>query len=797
MKKHFRLPAAVLAAALVVNSCAALILAEDEDLGQVEQTVTEEQAEEQAEEPVEEKAEVQAGEPDVAVTVEETADEAAAAEVTVAGEAVAEAAVAKTALSEEAVPADNEASESSEVKTYLDSSDSNAYVGYETGSTSAGAGELANKKGIRILGGENGNLKHTDLGAGFVSFIRGSAGRRACEFDTVTDFGDLSVDVRATLKNHYVLLTYTVTNNGSSAQNISIGALCELALDGNASIPVTKSGGNIIAYNDAKAIALAVVPDSEVFDTKWVGAGSSAFSQYVFGFAESSDESINTGSGSLAAGLTYSFSGEVPANGTWVRKVRFYAGDLDLYKITYNKNGGEGSMDDQIFFPDVPTTLRANTFTKADHKFKGWSKSSSATSATYKNEEAVIGFTGDTTLYAVWQENPIPTITADDVELTYGDAGGSVTAATTGDGALTFEVSSGDNVISVDNATGAITILQAGDAKIKISSAATDNYKAASKTINVKVNKKPVDITIDDASKDWGDDDPVFTFVSADAACSFEGTPARAEGEDPGEYKISKGSVQVARGSSTNYTLGKVTKGTFTINEVSVDVTIDYCNGDAPVVVPSSASVPLKVYLERKADSMTYEGRTIVGWYTDANYENEYDSSAPLGRTPVTLFAQWGDVVYEFTKGSKSVWVNDSDEGLEFRASRNVGDDFTFNHFTGVKVDDEDLDSSDFTAKAGSVIVTLEVDFLKDLDVGSHTITLCFDDADDITTSFKVKAAKEDDDDDDDSDDDDADDESAQTGDSASPLILIAAAVLVVAGAVAVFFAIKKRPQKD
>ncbi|MBR6959808.1 MAG: InlB B-repeat-containing protein, partial [Clostridiales bacterium] len=521
------------------------------------------------------------------------------------------------------------------------------------------------------------------------------------------------------------MITYKVVNTGTSDISINLGSIGEIMLDNESKVPMSVNGNCLLAYDSDNSIALAVMPDDGSFTTRWIGSGSSIYSQFTYGFEDTTDTDYNTGSSKYSAGMSWSFDVNVPAGETVTKGVRFYAGDIDVVKITFDGNGGEGEMTDQVVFGGSPAKLHENKFTKADHKFKGWALSSTAKTVDYGDKESVSGLTSDTKLYAVWKENPTPTITAKDLKFTYGDTGSKVGASTNGDGALSYSVTSGDDVISVDS-DGNITILQAGDAKIKISSAATSDYKATSKTINVTVDKKSVDITIDDASKDWGSDDPVFTYTKSVDGCSLEGMPAREEGEDVGEYDIKAGSLAVARGSSTNYKLGKITKGKFTINEVSVDVTIDYCDGEAPEVVPSSASIPLKVYLERKADSKTYEGRTIVGWYTDADYTTEYDSSVPLGKTPIKLYAKWGDVSYSFTEGEDSVWTQGSDEGLTFKASRNVGDEFTFGHFKGVKVDGDELDASDYTAESGSVIVTLGVDFLTDLDVGTHTITLMF-----------------------------------------------------------------------
>ena len=76
----------------------------------------------------------------------------------------------------------------------------------------------------------------------------------------------------------------------------------------------------------------------------------------------------------------------------------------DSYKITFNANGGSGSPSSQTKWYGESLTLSSTKPTKTGYTFKGWSTSSSATSATWsaggkytRNESSI--------LYAVWQAN--------------------------------------------------------------------------------------------------------------------------------------------------------------------------------------------------------------------------------------------------------------------------------------------------------------------------------------------------------------------------------------------------------
>ena len=74
-----------------------------------------------------------------------------------------------------------------------------------------------------------------------------------------------------------------------------------------------------------------------------------------------------------------------------------------FYTITFNANGGEGSMEPQRFEVGVDTALNANAFTREGYKFIGWNTAADGSGATYADEGAILELTGDMTLYAQWQ----------------------------------------------------------------------------------------------------------------------------------------------------------------------------------------------------------------------------------------------------------------------------------------------------------------------------------------------------------------------------------------------------------
>ena len=88
------------------------------------------------------------------------------------------------------------------------------------------------------------------------------------------------------------------------------------------------------------------------------------------------------------------------------------------YTVSYNANGGSGAPSSQTKTKDVTLTLSSTRPTRSGYTFKGWSTSSTATSATYQPGGSYTS-NAAVTLYAVWQKN------ATTYSVTYNANGGS------------------------------------------------------------------------------------------------------------------------------------------------------------------------------------------------------------------------------------------------------------------------------------------------------------------------------------------------------------------------------------
>ena len=87
---------------------------------------------------------------------------------------------------------------------------------------------------------------------------------------------------------------------------------------------------------------------------------------------------------------------------------------------------------------------------------------------------------------------------------------------------------------------------------------------------------------------------------------------------------------------------------------------------------------------------------------------------------------------YSIIEGTNGSWTKNSEKTLVFRAN---GD---FSKFTGVKVDDTLIDAKNYTAVSGSTVITLKTDYLKTLSVGTHKLTIVYNDGE-CSTNLEVK----------------------------------------------------------
>ena len=110
------------------------------------------------------------------------------------------------------------------------------------------------------------------------------------------------------------------------------------------------------------------------------------------------------------------------------------------------------------------------------------------------------------------QKKETQTITASDLNVTYGDAGVKLNASALDNAELTYQVTEGAAVIAVD-ANGNVTLLKSGTAKIEITAAETEDYGVGTKLVTIAVSKRSLTVWADDQTAYVGGQQPELTYT--------------------------------------------------------------------------------------------------------------------------------------------------------------------------------------------------------------------------------------------------------------------------------------------
>ena len=143
---------------------------------------------------------------------------------------------------------------------------------------------------------------------------------------------------------------------------------------------------------------------------------------------------------------------------------------------------------------------------------------------------------------------------------------------------------------------GKIVPLKAGSTTLTLSQKASKNYTAASKTIKISVNKAPLTVTADNATRPYGSANPTFTlsytgFVNGETEAVLAVKPTATCEATPvsqaGKYDIS-----ISGGNDENYDFIYI-KGILTVEVSSLELTFsdfgEKSYGDAPFALQVSS----------------------------------------------------------------------------------------------------------------------------------------------------------------------------------------------------------------
>lgn len=195
-------------------------------------------------------------------------------------------------------------------------------------------------------------------------------------------------------------VAYSPSGKGSRAiSDASINVNGVLNVEG--SVYTTGGGANIYSSDSTGKFVQTAVPGTEKNTYQCTQSGSRVTPVEISitpATLRNADDSYTETAGSKA-GDTY-----VYANGKWALKGNEIA-------ITFDPNGGAGSMEPMSVNPGVNNILSSNTFTRKGYTFTGWNTKADGKGTGYA-DGATVKFDVDTTLYAQWTQNPVITFDA-------------------------------------------------------------------------------------------------------------------------------------------------------------------------------------------------------------------------------------------------------------------------------------------------------------------------------------------------------------------------------------------------
>lgn len=177
---------------------------------------------------------------------------------------------------------------------------------------------------------------------------------------------------------------------------------------------------------------------------------------------------------------------------------------------------------------------------------------------------------------------------------------------------------------------------------------------------------------------------------------------------------------------------------------VTTTHTVTFKDGEAVLLTQSVESGKKAT----KPSDPTKDGHTFGGWFADPSLSTAFDFDRAISADTVAYakFTANKDnpptkVTYTVTNGANKTWTKGSNATSTITVKRSEADDTCLSHFSGVEVDGKALEKdTDYTVAAGSTVVTLKASALQKLSVGSHTVTITFDDGE-ASTGLTVKAA--------------------------------------------------------
>lgn len=200
--------------------------------------------------------------------------------------------------------------------------------------------------------------------------------------------------------------------------------------------------------------------------------------------------------------------------------------------------------------------------------------------------------------------------------------------------------------------------------------------------------------------------------------------------------------VQVNEGEKAVRPTTDPTKAGFTFDNWYADATFatpfDFDN----TAITANTSIYAK-FVENAAPATSETPAASAPAETPATPETPAATSAAPATPETPATSENSTITYTVVGGGNSSFTAGNASDLVITIKRSEADETCFSHFTGgVQVDGKPLEiGKDYTAVAGSTVITIKAETLNKLSEGVHTITVLFDQGK-VETSVTVKASE-------------------------------------------------------
>ena len=313
----------------------------------------------------------------------------------------------------------------------------------------------------------------------------------------------------------------------------------------------------------------------------------------------------------------------------------------NTYTVSFNANGGTGTMSNQSFTYDVEKNLTTNTFTRTGYTFAGWNTNAGGGGTSYSDKQKVKNLTatnnGTVTLYAQW--TPISYTIAFDGN---GSTNGSMSNQS-----FTYDVEQNlkTNTFTRTGYTFAGWNTNAGGGgtsysdKQKVKNLTATNN--ATVTLYARWTANTYTVTFDQNYTGGASSNVTQTY---DDNYRLPSEPTRSGYTFLGWFTDKTGGSQITSSTKFQSTSGHTLYAHWAVNSYTVtfnanggscstaskSVTFDAAYGDLP--------------------TPTRTGYTFGGWYLTASGDNQVTSSTLVATAnDHTLFAQWTPNTYKVT----------------------------------------------------------------------------------------------------------------------------------------------------